>query len=256
MRGMRRAAVFLLALTLAGCVHAGRESGAPPERSQAFRDGEAALLLEDYAAAEAAFTRARAQAGEDLGRAAEASYWVGVCRRKRGDDDGAQRAWATALATTDPAVAARTRLQLGGLAWDRREWRAARESYAAVLAAGPDATQLLREERESAARRAALAAIRAGQWDAGTKALQRLATTTALLARVLEGGQFACVLGPFPPTESERRLEAARDGGRDAQTFDGAEGVWIILRPFDDWDAAEAAAARWRAEQVPAAALP
>ncbi|MHC5020537.1 MAG: hypothetical protein ACYTGX_10570 [Planctomycetota bacterium] len=251
---MRGAAVFVWALVLAGCAAAGRHPATPPERSAAFRDGEAALLLDDYAAAEAAFTQAVAEAGGDRERAAEASYWVGICRRKRGDADGARAALGAALGSRDAVVGARARIQLGDLSWESRDWPAARELYAAAWS---NSTQLLKEEREHAGLRYGRAAIRAGDWSTGAAVLTRVpGPASRTLSRIAGDGQFACVLGPMERLTAEQVLVQVTDARGTAELWGSGADSRVIIRPFDDWAAAEAAAAKWRANNVAAAALP
>jgi tetratricopeptide (TPR) repeat protein len=254
MGGMPRAANLLWMAALAGCVAAGTPGTAPPERSPAFRDGEAALLLEDYADAEAAFTQAVAEAGGDRERAAEASYWVGICRRKRGDAAGARAALGAALGSRDAVVGARARIQLGDLAWESRDWPAARELYAAAWS---NSTQLLKEERQHAGLRYGRAAIRAGDWSTGAAVLTRVpGPASRTLSRIAGDGQFACVLGPMERLTAEQLLVQVTDARGAAELWGNGADSRVIIRPFDDWAAAEAEAARWRAERVPADALP
>ncbi len=256
---MRRTAVLGLSLALLGCV-AAPQPVLPPHRSAVFRAGEAALLVDDFEAAERAFTQALEEAGADVERAAEAGYWVGVCRRKQENLDGARAAWTRSLAAGDPRIAAVSRVGIGRLAWDAHDWNAAREMFTAVEGSHAPMT---REERDEVRRLAAFAAIRSGNWNAGLHlypppeddAINR-ARDHAVVRHILAGGQFACVLGPYSALDAERQLQELTDARRPAEAWEHAGLAWVILRPFTSWDAADAEAQRWRAKKVSVAALP
>lgn len=242
---------------LGGCA-APAPAPEPVPPPPAFTRGEAALLLDDYAAAAVAFAEARDGAGDDGETAAACSYWIGVCRRKLQDLEGAAAAFAQALTAREPAVAARTRVQLGHLAWEAHRWLEAREMYSA---AAQNPAVLTTDVLLTARRRAAQAAIRSGDWADGRL---RMATwgpsdeprEWSFVRRLANDGQFACLLGPLTALEAETKVQELADRRRPTEVWSAGAAMWVVVRPFDDWAAAEAEARLWREANVPGAALP
>jgi hypothetical protein len=253
MGAMRRTAVLSLILVLLGCV-ATQPQAPPPQQSAVFRAGEAALLADEFAAAERAFTQALEEAGTDADAAAEASYWVGICRHKLENPSGARTAYSNALRSSDPAVATRARLRLGDLSWAAHDWPAAREMYAT---ARENSAQLSNEERDYASARYGRAAIRAGDWGVGIAVLtQGGGVASQLIQQTASDGQFVCAIGPLSRTDADRLFTEITDA-RGAAAISNSDGAWfVIVRPVETWDAAAAEAGRWRAKKVSAAALP
>ena len=149
MLSVRTLVAMLLASTCAfgGCRTTPPATPDPPE----LKIAEALVLAADWAAAEARF-RAVAADRDPRGLAARCYYWIGVCRRKQDDPEGAREAFGKALASSDAQTQARARMGLGDLAWERRDWAAAQEMYASALASNG---QLLQADAERAQSRSA-----------------------------------------------------------------------------------------------------